>query len=199
MRSCAGSARPAELAAGAECSTVSLMSSQRELREAYASGGARGLVSTLKAPESGLVGQGVRFALSGGIAAFVYLGSTTVLAEVVGLPFEAALAIGFSLGVVVSFTLQRAFVWLHHEEFALPLAHQLGRYLLAAAAQYGITATATGLLPAPLGVSAESVYLVTVAVVVSSNFLVLRYGIFHAKRVDSRSDEVEAGEAPSVP
>jgi putative flippase GtrA len=143
--------------------------------------GVRAFVQTLKAPESGLLGQGVRFALSGGTVAVVYLGTTTVLAEVVGLPFEAALAIGFSLAVVVSFTLQRLFVWTHHEEFALPLGHQIGRYLLAAGTQYGITAASTGLLPSALGVPAEAVYLATVALVVSTNFLVFRNGIFHAK------------------
>jgi len=117
--------------------------------------------------------------------ALVYLGSTTVLAEVVGLPFQAALAIGFSLGLVVHFTLQRLFVWTHHEEFALPLSHQIGRYLIAAAAQYGVTAASTGLLPSALGISAEIVYLATVAVVLSSNFLLFRHGIFHAKAVTS--------------
>jgi len=146
-------------------------------------GGIRALARKLRTPESGLLGQGVRFALSGGTVALVYLGSTTVLAEVVGLPFQAALAIGFSLGLVVHFTLQRLFVWTHHEEFALPLSHQIGRYLIAAAVQYGVTAASTGLLPSALGISAEIVYLGTVAVVLSSNFLLFRHGIFHAKAV----------------
>jgi len=141
----------------------------------------RSLVRTLRTPDSGLLGQGVRFALSGGTVALVYLGTTTVLAEVAGMPFQAALAIGFSLGLVVHFTLQRLFVWTHHEEFALPLSHQIGRYLLAAAVQYGVTAASTGLLPSALGVPAEIVYLATVAVVLSSNFLVFRHGIFHAR------------------
>ena len=67
----------------------------------------------------------MRFALSGGTVALVYLATTTVLASVVGLPFQAALAIGFCVGLVVHFTLQRLFVWTHHEEFALPLGHQV--------------------------------------------------------------------------
>ena len=58
---------------------------------------------------------------------------------------------------------------------------KLGRYLAVAAAQYGVTAASTALLPHALGVSTEIVYLVTVAVVVSVNFLVFRHGIFHAK------------------
>jgi putative flippase GtrA len=113
--------------------------------------------------------------------ALVYLATTTVLADVFGLPFQAALAIGFSVGLVVHFTLQRAFVWTHHEEFALPLGHQVGRYLLAAAVQYGVTAAATGLLPSILGVPTEAVYLATVALVLSSNFLIFRHRIFHPR------------------
>ncbi len=163
------------------CTTVPLVRHQEEIQGPSVSSGAHGLVHTLKAPESGTLGQGVRFALSGGTVALVYLATTTVLAEVVGLPFQVALAIGFCVGLVVHFTLQRLFVWSHHEEFALPLSHQLGRYLAVAAAQYGITAASTAILPKALGVSTEVVYLVTVAVVVSVNFLVFRNGIFHAK------------------
>jgi putative flippase GtrA len=157
------------------------MGSPREGRQSSGLGGAVALVRALGTPESGLLGQGVRFALSGGTVALVYLGTTTVLAEVAGTPFQAALAIGFSLGLLVHFTLQRTFVWTHRGEFALPLSHQIGRYLLAASAQYGVTAASTGLLPSALGVPAEVVYLATVMVVLSSNFLVFRYGIFHVK------------------
>jgi putative flippase GtrA len=124
----------------------------------------------------------VRFAIAGGTVAVVYLATTTALADVVGLPFQAALAIGFCFSISVHFTLQRVFVWTHHEEFALPLHRQAGRYLLAAAAQYAVTAASTSLLPPYLGLSAEVVYLITVAVVLAVNFLVLRNAIFHAKR-----------------
>jgi putative flippase GtrA len=151
-------------------------------------GGGRQFVRALRTPESGVLGQGVRFALSGGTVALVYLGTTTVLADVVGLPFQAALAIGFSVAIAVHFTLQRLFVWTHHEEFALPLHHQAGRYLAVAAAQYGVTAASTALLPTALGVSTELVYLATVAVVLSVNFLVFRQAIFHA--------EPPSGDAP---
>jgi putative flippase GtrA len=128
-----------------------------------------------------LVGQGTRFALAGGTVALVYLAGTTVLAGVVGLPFEIALAIGFAIAIAVHFMLQRVFVWTHHEEFALPLGQQVGRYLATAAVQYGLTAASIAFLPSALGVSTEIVYLVTVAVVSSINFLIFRNGIFHAR------------------
>ena len=153
-----------------------------------------GLARALREPDPGILGQGIRFGLAGGIVAVVYLTTTTVLAEVFGLPFQAALAIGFCVGLLVHFTLQRLFVWTHHDEFALPLRHQAGRYLAYAGAQYGITAAATSLLPSVLGVSAEIVYLVTVAVVVSVNFVVFRHGIFHAKPTATERDH----EAPAV-
>jgi putative flippase GtrA len=124
---------------------------------------------SLRSPSSGLLGQGVRFA------------------DVVGLPFQAALAIGFCVATVVHFTLQRVFVWTHHEEFALSLHHQAARYVATAAVQYGLTAASTAWLPSGLSVSTEIVYLATVAVVVSANFLVFRHGIFHAK-----SDAIES-------
>ena len=130
--------------------------------------------------------------------ALVYLTTTTVLAEVLGMPFQAALAIGFSVGLIVHFTLQRLFVWTHHEEYALPLHHQVGRYLALAAAQYGVTAASTSLLPSALGVPTEVVYLATVAVVLSTNFLVFRHGIFHAKpAVPEPGHEAPAFEADS--
>jgi putative flippase GtrA len=136
---------------------------------------------SLRSPQAGLLGQGVRFALAGGTVALIYLTTTTVLADVVGLPFQAALAIGFCVGLMVHFTLQRVFVWTHHEEFALPLRHQAGRYLAVAAVQYGVTAASTSLLPSALGLPTEIVYLATVAVIVCTNFLVFRHGIFHSK------------------
>src|SRR5580692_7756333 len=72
-----------------------------------------GVPAFLKAalsPDSGLLGQGVRFALVGGFVALVYLLTTTILALVVHLPFQLALAIGFCVAITVHFTLQRVFV-----------------------------------------------------------------------------------------
>jgi len=91
-----------------------------------------------------LAGQGVRFALSGGAVALVYIATTTLLAEVIGIPFELALAIGFSLAIATHFTLQRVFVWVHAEGFALPIRRQAMRYLPIAGIQYGLTASESG-------------------------------------------------------
>ena len=48
--------------------------------------------------------------------------------------------------------------------------------------------------PSALGASTEAVYLVTVTVVVSTNFVVFRHGIFHAKPAISERDH----EAPAL-
>jgi putative flippase GtrA len=137
--------------------------------------------STLRSPNSGLLGQGVRFLFAGGIVVVVYVTTTIVLADVVGLHFQVALLIGFAVAMLVQFNLYRVFVWVHHEEFALPVHHQVGRYLAAAGVNYGLTAAATAFLPSLLGVPTEAVYLVMVAALPVLNFVVLRSAIFHAK------------------
>lgn len=149
----------------------------------------RGLLDKLASRlPTGLLGQGVRYVIAGGAATFVYLLSTLTLADVLDLPFELALALGFGAGLSVHFTLQRLFVWTHQDqEYTLPFHHQVGRYLLLSAAQYGITAVSVGLLPAALGLPTEVVYVATVALTASTNFLVFRYGIFHSDSRAARS------------
>ena len=141
----------------------------------------RAAVRMLRSPSSGLVGQGVRFVVAGGTVLVIYVATTTVLADVVGLHFQVALAIGFAVALLVQFNLYRIFVWVHHEEFALPVHQQVGRFLVTAAVNYGLTAACTAVLPGVLGVPTEAVYLVMVVTLPFINFVVLRYVIFHAK------------------
>ena len=138
------------------------------------------LVRSLLSPGSGVVGQGVRFLLAGGVVVVVYVTTTIVLADVIGIHFQIALAIGFAVAMAVQCTLYRGFVWAH-SEYALPMHHQAGRYVTAAAAGYGFSAACTSVLPSALGVPTEAVYLVMVAALPVINFLLLRYVIFHAK------------------
>lgn len=126
-----------------------------------------------------MIAQGLRFLLSGGLVALIYLLTTTVLAEVVGVTFQLALAIGFGLALGCHFALQRLFVWQHLQGFALSLRHQVARYLALAAAQYGITAGVTATLPRILGAPTEIVYLCCAAVLTVANFAVFRLRVFH--------------------
>lgn len=123
--------------------------------------------------------QGFRFALAGAIVFLVYVGTTTVLAEIVGVPFETSLAIGFAVAIGTHFSLQRLFVWRNAAAFALPLHHQLVRYGAVAGLEYGLTALMTATLPHALAVSPEVVYLPTVLGLSAANFLVFRSRIFH--------------------
>lgn len=138
------------------------------------------MIRHLLSPRSGLLGQLVRFGMVGGLVTVFYLTATTVLYQVVGLPFQAALAIGFALSLLLHFTLQRLFVWINYEGFALPFRGQVGRYLAMASAQYAITVVSTAVLPSALGISTEIVYLATMAVVTSIGFVLMRFVIFHA-------------------
>lgn len=142
---------------------------------------ARERVRQLASPESGRLGQGVRFAIAGGVVTVVYVATTTLLAQVFGVAFQAALFIGYALGLCVHFTLQRVFVWVHHEEFVLSVHQQAGRYLLLAGLQYATTAAAVAVLPSPLGLSSQVVYLGAVVVVTAANFLIFGSRVFHAR------------------
>ena len=136
----------------------------------------------LRSPDSGTVGQGLRYAVAGAIVAGWYLVVTLVLADLIGIRFQVALATGWVTALIVHFSLQRFFVWVHHSEFALGLGSQVGRYLLVAGAQYGVTVAATSELPGALNVSVTAVYLCTVVVIASTNFLVFRGRVFHPER-----------------
>jgi putative flippase GtrA len=128
-----------------------------------------------------VLAQGVRFVLSGVVVSVVYITVTTLLSQVSHLRFQIALAIGWCCAVAVHFTLQRTFVWRRQTQFALPFGRQVGRYLLVAVSQLGVTAATTAVLPSVLGVSAEIIYLCTAALVTGVNFLVFRNGVFHAE------------------
>jgi putative flippase GtrA len=152
---------------------------QQQVREVVLSSGRLGQIVGYGPACAELRRQGLRFVLVGLTVAAVYIGTTIFLAEVIRVPFEVSLAIGFGLAIATHFTLQRLYVWRHRAAFALPLHHQLARYSAMAALQYALTAVITGTLPRMLGVSPEVVYLPTVAVIAVTNFVVFRSRIFH--------------------
>jgi putative flippase GtrA len=138
----------------------------------------------MKAP---WLGQGLRFAITGAGVAGVYLLATLLLADVVGLPFQVALAIGLVIAVTTHFLAQRFFVWSHDGAFALPVQHQAGRYLAITLVQYGLTALSTAVLPTALGVERNVVYVATVACLTGLTFLLLRAHVFHPEHAARRS------------
>jgi putative flippase GtrA len=135
----------------------------RELRAS----GATGVIAT-------------RYLIGGGTTAAVYIGLTLLLSGPAGVNIQIAIPIAYTCSLVVHFSLQRWFVWAHHEEYALASHVQVGRYLLLALAQYAFTATATAVLPSALGVSAQLVYVVSAVLAAVLAFLAMRYLVFHA-------------------
>jgi putative flippase GtrA len=145
------------------------------------------LTGQLTSPDSGLFGRGVRFAIAGAVVMVVYVTTTTVLAQVFGVPFQIAIATGYLVGLCVHFTLQRMFVWVHHEEFVLSIYQQASRYLLWAGLQYGTTAVLVAVLPSLLHLPTQLVYFGVVALVTAANFLVFQNKVFHAGPSDPAS------------
>ena len=107
-----------------------------------------------------------------------YLGLTSLLA-LVGMPFQAALVVGFAAAVALHFTLQRVFVWSRRGRYALPIHHQLRRYLPLIGVQYSTTAGATAFLPAWLGLPVLAVYIGITLCYSVFNFLLFGARIFH--------------------
>jgi putative flippase GtrA len=135
----------------------------------------------IRRPEHGLLGQGIRYGIAGATVALVSLGGTIGLAEGVGLPYEAAFGIAFTTAVITHFSLQRYFVWSHHEDFALPVHLQVARYLPIALANYGLVAIALAVLPRALDVSSLPVFLTATLLTTLLCFLLFRTSVFHAQ------------------
>ena len=133
-------------------------------------------------PGWGLAGQGARFLIAAAIVGSTYAVLTVLLSDVLLIPFQVALAASFVVSIVLHFTLQRAFVWRHSEEFALAMSHQALRYLPMCALQYGLTALSTSQLPTALHLPVETVYLPTVLIVAGFNFVIFRSRVFHPAR-----------------
>lgn len=77
-------------------------------------------------------------------------------------------------------TLQRLFVFGHHDEFKLSAAAQGRRHVVIGLVQDAVTATVTATLPGVLEVDERIVYVCCVATVSATTFLVLRTRVVHA-------------------
>jgi putative flippase GtrA len=147
--------------------------------------GVRGRVTAavvwIRQPELGLLGQGLRYAIAGATVAFVSIAGTLSLGEGAGLSYAVAFSCAYAVAVVVHFTLQRYFVWSHHEEYALPLHLQLVRYLPIAAVNYGVVEVAILVLPHALHIPERDVYLGMTVLMTVTSFLLFRTSVFHAQ------------------
>jgi putative flippase GtrA len=122
--------------------------------------------------------QPIRFITAGGTVAVVYICMTLVL-HAVGLPIQLAIAIGYSVGVALQFTLQRYYVFANHDAFSLEIHKQLGRYLPMALTQYGLTVLIVAVVPGLLGINKQVVYVITAIGLALVVYLINRYFVFH--------------------
>jgi putative flippase GtrA len=125
--------------------------------------------------------QGLRYIAVGGLATGVYLASTALLAEFVGLPFQAAMLLGYLLGIAIHFTLHRFFTFATDQGYALGVHRQAGRYVAFVVAQYGVVAVAVAAGASLFGVPEILVWLVLVGPVTVVGFVVLRTRMFHPR------------------
>jgi putative flippase GtrA len=120
-----------------------------------------------------------RFAMVGALVALTYTGLTLLFSGPLAVPIAIAIAVAYVLAVTLHFVLQRTFVFAHVDRFGLTVGQQVKRYLVIGGSQYVVTAAAATLLPGPLGVPEQAVYLGTVAVFSTVGFLLLRHRVFH--------------------
>ena len=129
--------------------------------------------------------QLVRFGLTGALVFAVYTGGTLLLSGPLGVPIVVAIGIAFVLALVLNFSMQRHFVFLDHDTFALGMRAQFTRYLLAAAINYAITSVIVLTVPQAPGLSQQLVFVLTAMVMSLVTFTVVRGWIFHLPTHDA--------------
>ena len=123
--------------------------------------------------------QALRFVLSGGTVAVVYLGLGLLLSGPFGVPIQIAIPVSYVVSVLFNYSMQRWFVFAHSDAFALTPQAQFVRYVQIGAAQYVLTALATAVLPDVLGLDEQVVYVATALIAAAITFVVLRLVVFH--------------------
>jgi putative flippase GtrA len=129
--------------------------------------------------------QLARFGLTGALVFAVYTGGTLLLSGPLGVPIVLAIGIASVLALVLNFTMQRHFVFLDHDTFALGVRAQFGRYVLAVGINYLITSVIVSTVPQALGVSQQLVFVITAMVMSLVSFTVVRGWIFHRPNHDA--------------
>jgi putative flippase GtrA len=120
----------------------------------------------------------VRFGLSAVAVQGVYAVLMAVFLLALDLPRQVALAISFTGALVVHFALNRQFVFAPADGYAHGLTSHGRRYLVAAAAGYGLTALGLALLPEALGIAPYLAWLLVTGTIGALNFLLLGRVVF---------------------
>lgn len=119
-----------------------------------------------------------RFALSAITVQVVYATLMAIFLLGLHLPRQTALAMGYTIALIVHFTLNRQFVFAPAGGYTRSLTGHGGRYLASAVLVYGITALGLALVPGPLGVSPFIAWLLLATTVGALNFVLLGRFVF---------------------
>jgi putative flippase GtrA len=119
----------------------------------------------------------VRFAISGGVVAALYVSAMTGLV-LAGIPAQVALPIAYALAIALHFTLNRRFVFVSQHGYTHALSAQGRRYLVVAFASYALTAASLAIFPSALDAPRLAVYYVTAATLSLGSFMLLRRWVF---------------------
>jgi putative flippase GtrA len=122
-----------------------------------------------------------RFAISGGIVALLAFTITAIL-QIVGLPFQAAFAIAYTIGITVHFFLHRYFTFTADGQYRLRARHQASRFLAVALGNYLLIAVSVALLTSWLGLPSLLIYAVVAGIAAVANFVLLAVRVFHRER-----------------
>ena len=121
----------------------------------------------------------LKFIATGALVAAVQLGLVTVLV-LLGVPIQLALALTYVVVLALHFTLNRQWVFVTADGYAIRLSGQGARYLLVAATSYVGTALGIAVLPALFGIPELAAFFVISAVMACFSFLMLQLWIFRA-------------------
>jgi putative flippase GtrA len=119
-----------------------------------------------------------RFALSGLAVQAVYATAMAGFLLALDLPRQLALVLSYCCALSVHFTLNRQFVFAPSDGYAHGLSAHGRRYLVVAAATYGVTALGLAVVPGALGVAPYLGWLLVTAAIAILNFLFLGRFVF---------------------
>jgi putative flippase GtrA len=119
-----------------------------------------------------------RFALSAVTVQVVYAALMAVFLLGLDLPRQAALAIGYSIALVLHFTLNRQFVFAPADGYTQGLTSHGSRYLASAVLVYAITAFGLALVPGALGIAPFIAWLLLATTIGALNFVLLGRFVF---------------------
>jgi putative flippase GtrA len=126
-----------------------------------------------------LLGQIIRFGITGVLASLVHLAGLYILTEYVGLWYLLSTTLGFLMGFVVSFTLQK--FWTFRDRATSAIRAQAGIYLLAQVASLGTNVLGVWLLVEIAGMHYMLAQFIMLAIVASGMFFIGKFIIFRER------------------